>query len=706
MNLIPPIGGFLCLLQLTFVRKIAIISYKLMEFTMTDILAIKAEIDQLVFDINRFDKAYFRDDHPLISDGEYDQLYKRLKSLEAKHPNLVRSDSPTRTVEPAVVGGVLEVISHKVPMLSLNKALDDAEMKAEIAKIAEGLVLRDDDVEYSLEYKLDGMATSVIYAYGELKLGVTRGDGVEGENITHNVCYLRQVPKVIPELKHVAHFEVRGESYITHENFRKINESGVRKGKTYVNPRNAASGIMRKQEVVKKALAAVSFGAYSVVAADGEEMFATHQEAISALIKYGFDVPFFKIVKGYAELQKAYDEILARRSEIPFDIDGLVIKVNSKDQQEQLGVRSNSPRWALARKFPPHEAFTICESISFDVGRTGAVTPVAALKPVFVGGVTVSSATLHNMSEIERLGLKIGDRVTVVRGGDVIPKIIAVDVQARSGSEQDVHEPKNCPHCSTELMREDGAEILRCPNKASCEVQAVELIKYAVSRAVLNIKDFGDTLVEGLFEEGLIKTVPDIFKISDEDLLLGGCARGNLKKVRASLEKAKKMQFNLLIASLGIREIGRTSSKDLADVLSSVEELVGITHEQARGVSGFGPVMTNLLVSHFQKQAHVDIVRQYEKNGVVIEFAKRVAGGPLSGQTWVITGTINAFSREQARAHLESLGAKTSDKVSKKTYCLVAGPGAGSKLANAEKENVPVWNEQQLLDLLKQHNVI
>ena len=673
---------------------------------MQDIVEIKGEIDLLVKEINSCDWAYFREDKPLISDAEYDAKYKRLKVLESLYPNLVRADSPTQKIEPSVVGGGLPVVKHNVPMQSLSKALDDGEMEIEVTKFSRDIGHDENDLDLAVEYKLDGLAISLVYSYGKLVKGVTRGDGVEGELITHNVMHVPNIPKRIEALKDVEYFEVRGEAYITHSNFKKINEAGVRKGKTYVNPRNAASGIMRKHEVVKPVLSAVSFGAYSAIFASGKDEFSTHGDAINALISYGFDVPYHVLVKGYVGVQKVYDEIAKIRSEIPFDIDGLVIKVNCRDKQKQLGVRSDSPRWAVARKFPPQEEFTTCLEVNFEVGRTGAVTPVAVLSPVFVGGVTVSSATLHNMSEIKRLGLMVGDRVTVVRGGDVIPKITAIDVESRSGSEHEVVEPKECPHCNTELLREAGAEILRCPNKSGCSVQAVELIKYAVSRDVLNIKDFGDAIVEGLYENGLIKYVPDIFALDDAALLQGGCAKGNLKKVKASIEKARNMPFNLLIASLGIREVGRTASKDLANVLSSIDELVSIDYEKASSVDGFGPVMAKLLVDHFKKEENVNVAKLYEANGVVIEFVRKVSNGPLSGQTWVITGSINAFSRDIARAHLESLGAKTSDSVSKKTTVLVAGPGAGSKLAKAQKEGVEVWDEQALLDLLTKYHVI
>ncbi|MEG0867352.1 MAG: NAD-dependent DNA ligase LigA, partial [Hafnia sp.] len=546
---------------------------------MTDILKIKAEMDTLVREINIYDIAYFRNDESLISNGEYDLKYKRLKQLEALHPNLVRADSPTRTVEPSVVNGVLEVVKHRIPMQSLDKALDDAEMAQAIERMASDLGVDPDELELSVEYKLDGMATSLGYIHGVLKTGVTRGDGDEGEVITHNVMHIHGVPRLIPALESVPYFEARGEAHIKHDDFRKLNDLGVRKGKTYANPRNAASGIMRKQEVVAEALKYVSFGAYSVVFQDSEDGYKTHGEAMEALAAFDFEVPFHVVVKGVSGVQAVYDEIAAKRSSLGIEIDGLVIKVNNKDQQSQLGFRTKSPRWAVARKFPPYEEFTTALGVTFDVGRTGAVTPVAELSPVFVGGVTVSSATLHNMSEIQRLGLKIGDRVTVVRGGDVIPKILAVHSSNRTGNEVDIVEPSVCPHCDSALMREEGAEILRCPNKAACPAQAVELISYAVSRQVLNIKDFGDTLVEGLYEEGLIKCVPDVFTLSDEDLLKGGCKKGNLKKVKASLEKAKQMPFDLLIASLGIREVGRTASKELANAYSSVDDLMNATYD-------------------------------------------------------------------------------------------------------------------------------
>jgi DNA ligase (NAD+) len=675
---------------------------------MTDILAIKAEIDGLVVEINEYDYVYHRTDKPpVVSDNEYDKKRKRLLYLEATHPNLVRKDSPTRTVEPAVVGGVLEVVKHKYPMQSLDKALDDAEMAAKITKMAEDLGVDPEEIELSVEFKLDGMATSLAYVYGVLQAGVTRGDGTEGEVITHNVMHVPNIPKFIPQLEQIPYFEVRGEAYIPHDSFRQINENAVRLGKkTYVNPRNAASGIMRKHKIVTTSLKNVSFGGYSVVSKEAGESYKTHSEAMSAVSEFGFNVPYHVVVKGLSGVQRVYDEIAEKRKEIGFDIDGLVIKVNSIEGQKLLGAGSTWPFWAVARKFPPMEEFTECLDVTFDVGRTGAVTPVAVLKPVFVGGVTVSSSTLHNMSEIARLGLKIGDRVTVVRGGDVIPKIIAVHTDSRTSSVRDIVEPEFCPHCATELMREEGAETLRCPNKGGCSAQAVELIKYAVSRDVLNIRNFGDVLVEGLYDEGLIKSVPDIFVLSDDDLLNGGCAKGNLKKVRESLEKAKAMPFNLLLTSLGIREVGRTASKELSNAFSSVDEVINADYDAIFKLDGFGDTMTKLMIKHFSKQENCDVARQFEKNGVVIEFVKKVVGGPLSGQTWVISGSINAFSRDQAKLHLESLGAKTSGSVSKNTTTLVAGPGAGSKLDNATKLGVTVWDEAELLALLKQHNVI
>lgn len=675
-----------------------------------DIVVIKSRIDELSKEISAYDYADFRLSNPLVSDAVYDEKKRELIQLEKEYPNLKRADSPTLRIEPVIdvessEASGLQSVSHIVPMLSLGKAIDDDEMVESVQSMAANLGIDPELLTYVLEYKLDGMASSLIYRFGQLSLGVTRGDGAVGEDITHNIKALKGIPHFIESKAHLPYFEVRGESYITHNNFNLLNQAGLRKGKTYVNPRNAAAGVMRKHVVVPEALEHVSFGAYSAITdVDGGFAYETHSEALADLIAMGFDVPFHTVVMGISGIRELYESILKGRVNIGFDIDGLVLKVNSKKYQELLGARSNSPRWAVARKFPPHEEFTDLLDVTFDVGRTGAVTPTAVLRPVFVGGVTVSSATLHNMSEIRRLGVKIGDRVTVVRRGDVIPKIIAVNVGNRDGSEFDVQEPTHCPHCQTELGREENAEILRCPNIASCPAQAIELIKYAVGRDVLNIKDFGNVLVEDLYEAGIIKNVADVFRLNEQLLLEGGCSKGNIKKVLASISKAKKMPFNLMITSFGIREIGSTAGKDLAFNFESLQGLMAASYEQIFAIPKFGKIMARLVVNHFSREVNRNLALDYVNAGVEIIYNKKVLGGPLSGQTWVLSGSFSRFARrEEAAALLEALGAKVSGSVSKRTHTLVAGPGAGSKLTDAETHGVRIWAESDLVALLDEH---
>ncbi|MBI6727376.1 NAD-dependent DNA ligase LigA [Pseudomonas viridiflava] len=671
-----------------------------------DILAIKAEIDRLVDELKPEAARYHLDAAPQISDGAYDKAYRRLVVLEAEYPNLVRKDSPTQSVEPAPeADNGLAKVEHIVPMQSLNNSFTDIEMKKALEAMAAELGIPVSELEFAIEYKMDGLAVALRYKFGLLDKGVTRGIGTVGDDITHNVAEVPDVVKLVPHVKDLEYFEVRGESYLRHDNFDFINSSGVRKGKAYVNPRNASAGIMRKHEVIKPALERMSFGAYSIASDDGDQ-FATQAQAIEFLKAGGFDIPFFRVVKGIEGVQEAYDEIYGSRADIPFDIDGMVIKVNDKAHQATLGFRSNSPRWALARKFPPQEEFTVVEDVTIDTGRTGAISFTAALKPVFVGGVTVSSSTLHNMDEIRRLDLKIGDKVTLVRRGDVIPKIIAVHHDARTGAEIEIVEPTTCPHCGSVLQREKDAVIQRCVNKRGCPVQALKLLTYAVSIDVLNIKNFGAKLVEGLYEKGLINTVPDIFKLTDDDLLSGGCERGNLAKVVKSIEKARSMPFDLLLASLGIQEIGRTASKALAVSFKSVEEVIAADYEGLRQVEGFGKKMPNFVLSFFEKEINKETLRDYERNGVKIVHIEKVTEGPLLGQTWAISGSMTQVSRADAKKHLESLGAKVAGSVSKKTTRLVAGPGAGDKLASATDNGVDVWDEDKLIEMLKQYSVL
>ncbi|MFK4132151.1 NAD-dependent DNA ligase LigA [Pseudomonas luteola] len=676
-----------------------------------DSTSAKQQMVHLTALLKEWSVAYHRYDHPIVSDAVYDEKYRELKALEAAYPHFADETSPTQTIEPDVIlseakQSGLDTLTHRVAMLSLGKAFNADEMEQKVSAMAKELGLQPDDVEFSLEYKLDGMATSLVYEHGELVRAVTRGNGTIGEVITHNIVNVRNVPSYLPGKAHLPYFEVRGESFIYHDDFKKLNEIGLVRGKTYVNPRNAASGVMRKHEVVKDTLSLVSFGAYSVVTLPEHELsYKKHTEALEDLIAMGFKVPYFSCVTGLSKLESLYDEILVNRDIIGFDIDGLVIKVNNIAQQGLLGVRSKSPRWAIARKFPAQEEFTRLVGVTFDVGRTGAVTPTASLEPVFVGGVTVSSATLHNMSEIARIGAKIGDRVTVVRRGDVIPKIIAIDLESRNGNELEINEPTHCPHCGSLLGREDGAEILRCPNKSGCSAQAVELIKYAVSRDVLDIKDFGAASVEDLYAAQIIKNVPDVFRLDESKLLAGGFKKGNVKKALSSIEKARDMPFNLMITSLGIREIGDTAGKELANHFNSLEEMINAPLQEFEKVNGFGPKMSKILYEHFQNKENCELAREYVRSGIRIVYKKKVEGGPLEGQTWVISGTMNTFSRKDAEDILESLGAKISGSVSKKTHVLVAGPGAGSKLDKATSSGVPVWSEDQLVDMLRKHGI-
>ncbi len=781
----------------------------------TRILELRAELDQ-------HDYRYYVLDEPSVPDAEYDRLFQELKALEAEHPELVTRDSPTQRVGGAALSAFTQV-KHEIPMLSLGNAFDETTMLEFDRRVTEGLDLPAGDlfgggaaVEYSCEPKLDGLAVSLLYLNGELVRGATRGDGTTGEDISVNVRTVRNIPLKLHGSGWPATLEVRGEVFMSKAGFERLNASQLEVGgKTFANPRNAAAGSLRQLDSKITASRPLEFCCYGIgqVTADISD---THIGNLQQLQKWGMPISHeLKLAKGIQECLDYYRDIGERRSNLPYEIDGVVFKVNSIASQRELGFRAREPRWAIAHKFPAMEELTELLDVEFQVGRTGAVTPVARLKPVKVAGVTVSNATLHNMDEVARLGLMIGDTVIIRRAGDVIPQVVSVVTERRPAHARAVHIPESCPVCGSHVERtqlvkrskgketvSEGA-VYRCVGRLACGVQLKQAIIHFVSRRAMDIDGLGDKTIEQLVDEKLIASPADLYMLKYEQIIdLEGFAEVSSKKLISAIEHSKTPTLARFIYALGIPDVGEETAKVLARSLASLERVqralpevltylpdVGleVAHEihsffedrhnqdvigallapdkcglqlQDQGdlsaefaasttlgglldklnVPSVGPGAAQKLADKFgslegvikadwldmrqalpEKQAKavreffdnpdhaqraLAIEQQLEEFGMHWQSAKKVIEGlPEAGHTWVLTGSLERMSRDVAKDKLESLGAKVAGSVSAKTYCVVAGPGAGSKLAKASELGLKVLDEDAFVDFLARHNI-
>ncbi|MEM9743143.1 MAG: NAD-dependent DNA ligase LigA [Pseudomonadota bacterium] len=664
------------------------------------------QMQALVTQLRALAHRYYVLDDPAVTDAEYDALYDELTALEAAHPALVDPDSPTQRVGGAPLAGFTPV-THSRPMLSLDKSTTGDELKAWMARNSERL--DGATIRYACEPKIDGVAVALRYEQGRLVRAATRGDGTTGEDITANVRTIPAVPLVLAGDDLPDRFEARGEIYMSRVAFDEFNAQAVADGRQpLVNPRNGAAGSLRQLDSRETAKRPLTLFIYSLGWAEGWEP-ATHSEVMAQFGRWGLRVN--PDSSGPLEADACFAWVSAlkeRRDALGYDIDGAVIKVDSLAQQRELGTLSRSPRWALAFKYPAEEATTRLTAVEFQVGRTGAVTPVARLEPVFVGGVTVSNTTLHNMDEVERLDLRIGDRVRVRRAGDVIPQVVAVVTEDRPKGARRPKLPARCPSCGSPVARIEGEAVARCTAAAfDCPAQQLESLKHFASRLAFDIDGLGEKLIALLLERELVHSSADLFRLEAETLAelprMGAKSATNLVD---ALERAKAVTLPRLIYALGVREVGEATARSLALHFGSLDALAAADLEALEAVDDVGPIVARHVQAFFAQPANQTLIGELRSLGVHwAESEPATAGGdaaPLVGQTWVLTGTLETLSRNDAKARLQALGAKVASSVSAKTTQVVAGPGAGSKLAKAEELAVPVMDEEAFLDALAQ----
>jgi DNA ligase (NAD+) len=660
------------------------------------------QIEELRTQLRHHNHLYYVLDEPSIPDAEYDRLFRELQALEAAHPELITPDSPTQRVGAAPLSEFGEV-KHAIPMLSLGNVFSDEELIAFDKRIHDRLKT-DAEIEFVAEPKLDGLAISIVYENGVLVRAATRGDGETGEDVTLNVRTIKSVPLRLVGENIPAIVEVRGEIYMPKAGFDAINERLRQEGgKTFVNPRNAAAGSLRQLDPRLTAQRPLDMFCYAVGQVEGGKVPDKHYAILQQFRAWGLRVcPEICIVQGAQGCLDYFREIGARRSGLPYDIDGVVYKVNNMALQQELGFVSRAPRWAIAHKFPAQEEITELEGVDFQVGRTGALTPVARLKPIFVGGVTVSNATLHNMDEIERKDVRIGDFVIVRRAGDVIPEVASVVLERRPANAQLITLPAHCPVCGSDVQRPVGEAVARCTGGLYCPAQVKEAIKHFASRKAMNIDGLGDKLVEQLFDAGLIRHVDDLYNLDVEAVAaLERMGKKSAENLIAAVENSKATTLERFIFALGIRNAGEGTAKGLARYFGSLEAILAATEETLKLVPDIGVVVAANVAQFFAEAHNRDTIQRLRGFGVHWSNyeAKPVEALPLAGKTYVITGTLSR-SRDDIKADLEALGAKVSGSVSKKTTALIAGENAGSKLEKAESLGVQVLDEVELQALL------
>ncbi|MCW8923272.1 MAG: NAD-dependent DNA ligase LigA [Gammaproteobacteria bacterium] len=664
---------------------------------------IQKKIDRLRQQLWHHSHLYYVLDDPEISDSEYDRLYRELQKLEQDHPELVTHDSPTQRIGAKPLDSFSQV-QHRIPMLSLDNVFSEDELQAFYKRIQDRLNSTD-TVEFAVEPKLDGLAISIVYENGELVQAATRGDGEIGEDVTQNIRTVQSVPLRLMGEDYPDVLEIRGEVFMPKAGFDELNRQAREKGeKTFVNPRNAAAGSLRQLDPEITAQRPLAMYCYSAGIVEGYDLPETHSEILQQIKRWGFPVcGESKVVEGISGCVAFYNDILQRRDQLAYDIDGVVYKVNRLSLQNELGFVARAPRWAIAHKFPAQEEVTKILDVDFQVGRTGALTPVARLKPVFVGGVTVSNATLHNMDEVRRKDIHIGDQVIVRRAGDVIPEVARVVNSARGKDVKPIALPDKCPVCQSDVEQTEGEAVARCSGGLFCKAQRTEAIKHYASRKAMDIDGLGDKLVEQLVEAGLIDTVADLYQLDIDAVAalkrMGDKSAHNLIEAIAVSRQPTLAKF---IYALGIREVGETTASSLADAFGSLDALAEASEERLQEVPDVGPVVAQHVVHFFSEQHNLDVIKQLLDSG--INFKQQAVASALNeqlkGRTFVITGTLHSMTRDQAKAKLLAAGAKVTGSVSAKTDYLLAGEKAGSKLSKAEKLGVKVIDEQQLDELL------
>ncbi len=659
----------------------------------------REEIEALRTEILRHERLYYGSDAPEVTDGEFDALMNRLKALEAAHPEFASEDSPTRRV-----GGersnTFSPVPHRIPMLSLDNCYSPEEFRDWYARVEKGL--KGEPFELVVEAKIDGLSCSVEYENGKLVRASTRGDGATGEDVTLNVRTIRSVPLKLG-LSHAPRlFEARGEVYMEKKDFEAIREESLAAGEEpFVNPRNAAAGSLRQKDPGVTARRRLKFIVHSYGYLEGMVEPDSHWEYLNICRGLGYNISTLgnRVCRGAEEVLEYYVKYAEERFNLPYEIDGLVIKVDSLRQQRLLGFTAKSPRWAIAFKYPAQQATTTVKDVEFSVGRTGAITPVAELEPVKCGGVTISSATLHNFDEIERLGLKIGDKVVIERAGEVIPKVLKVVPGARTGAEKTIHPPKACPSCGSELFRDEEEVALRCVNP-SCPVQFKRSLLHFASRDAMNIDGFGESSAEQLVEKGLVKGFPDIYRLKKEDLL--GLELFKDKKadnLLAQIKKSKEQPLSRLIYALGIRHIGEKNARVLARHFKTLPAFMAAGMAELSRIGDIGPVIAGAVVEFFKSDSTRRLAGELAGLGLRADEPERSADGALAGKTFVFTGELKALTRAEAEELVRGLGGKETSSVSAKTSYVVAGSDPGSKYGKAKKLGVAILSEEEFLKL-------
>lgn len=706
-----------------------------------DINQATTRVKELSQKLHQYSYEYYTLDDPSVPDSEYDKLFIELQNLEKQFPELVVPTSPTQKVGGEILEN-FEPVEHKIPMLSLDNVFNDEQLSSFVSRIEDGLSKVENKIEFCAEPKLDGLAVSIVYENGLLIKAATRGDGRVGEMVTAQVKTIGNIPLVLHGDEIPEYLEVRGEVYMMHKAFEALNELArlePKKNKYFANPRNAAAGSLRQKDPKETAKRSLTFNCYFVAECRGIELPATHSERLEFVKKLGIPVnPEIKVGKGIDFLRTFHDDILSRRFDLAYDIDGVVYKVNNIESQEQLGFVSRSPRFSIAHKFPAQEEITQLLAVDFQVGRTGAITPVARLAPVKVSGVTVSNATLHNSDEIARLGVKVGDYVSVRRAGDVIPQIVKVIKEKRTGTETDVVFPTVCPICGSELEQLPEEAVIRCTGGLCCYAQLKESINHFVSRDAMDIRGLGEVYVEALINAGVVKTINDIYHLSieklakiplsnsnelTEELVLSDenvkkskirtIGKVNGKKIIDNINASKTKPLNKFIYALGIREVGSSTALALAQKYESLELLQKATIEELLEIQDIGNVSANHIV-HFFREPHncnviADLLKSEAEGGAGCqpqsivkkeEELDAIMGNPFFGKTIVLTGTLTSMKRNYLKELLQKLGATVSGSVSSKTHLVIAGTEAGSKLDKARELGITIIDEEKLKNTL------
>lgn len=667
---------------------------------MTNLQETQQTMTQLRHLIHEHNYAYYVLDDPLIPDSEYDHLMRTLQALEAQYPELITSDSPTQRVGATPLSAFTE-IAHVLPMLSLSNAFETEELDDFYQRVRGRL--ESETVEYAAEPKMDGLAISLLYEQGLLVRGATRGDGHRGEDVTQNIKTIPTVPLRLRGHDYPQILEVRGEVFMPKAGFEKLNQQYRASGeKTFANPRNAAAGTLRQLDAKITASRPLAFVSYAVGVVEGGHLPPCHSDILSALHTWGLPIsPYLEVVHGLEGCLKYYQAMLSRRSHLPFEIDGVVYKVNAIEYQEMLGTVSRAPRWAIAHKFPAQEAMTQLLAIEIQVGRTGVLTPVARLAPVSVGGVTVTNATLHNQDEIHRKDIRVGDTVIIRRAGDVIPEVVKVVLEKRLPDTSPYFFPTHCPVCESQVLQVSGEAVIRCPAGLFCPAQRKQALEHFASRRAMNIEGLGEKLIEQLIDRGVVKDIAEVYTLTLEQWShLERMGLKSAKKLLQALERSKQTTLTRFIYALGIREVGESTARILVQHFGNLETLMQASEEELQKIPDIGPVVARHLVTFFQQPHNLEVIQHLRQLGVVWE-EHLTTSQALAGRTFVLTGMLKHMTREEATHILQALGAKVSQSVSKKTDYVIVGENAGSKLEKAQTLGVKILEESEFLEYIR-----